>query len=73
MNAHKIQATINENGQLLLTDLPFQAGDTVEVIILEHPALNPDTNPYPLKNKQPYHYDDPFEPAISPDEWEISI
>ncbi len=27
-------------------------------------------NPYPLRNQQPYRYDDPFEPAVDPQEWD---
>ncbi len=35
MNAHRIETRLNENGTLLLRDLPFQAGAAVEVIVLE--------------------------------------
>jgi len=35
MNAYKFEATVTENGTVILRGLPFQAGDTVEVIILE--------------------------------------
>jgi hypothetical protein len=79
MNAHKLAATVSEDGQLVLTDLPFHPGTTVEVIILE--SSNPkasETNPtepaknlYPLQNKQPYRYEDPFSPAVSPEDWEV--
>ncbi len=56
----------------ILQGLPFHAGDTVEVIILERlscqqeqtatPTL--ESNLYPLRGKQPYQYDDPFAPAV---------
>jgi hypothetical protein len=37
MNAHKLAATLMEDGTLVLKGLPFHAGDTVEIIILEQP------------------------------------
>ena len=35
MKAHRIEATMGENGTLILRDLPFDAGDSVIVVILE--------------------------------------
>jgi len=35
MNAHRIETTLEQNGELTLRDLPFAAGDAVEVIVLE--------------------------------------
>ena len=35
MNAYKIEAVVAENGTVILRGLPFQVGDTVEVIVLE--------------------------------------
>ena len=76
MNAHRIETVLTEDGTLTLRGLPFQAGDTVEVIILEshslqHEALthSPDLNPYPLRDTQPYRYDDPTEP-VALEDWE---
>ena len=36
MNAYKLEAIVAENGTVILRGLPFRAGDTVEVIVLEH-------------------------------------
>lgn len=41
MNAHRLAATLMEDGTLVLQGLPFQAGDTVEIIILEQPKADP--------------------------------
>ena len=41
MNAYKAEAIVTEDGKLMLTGLPFQAGRTVEVIILEREISNP--------------------------------
>ncbi len=38
MNAHRVETKLLQDGQLTLSDLPFQAGEAVEVIILGHPA-----------------------------------
>ncbi len=76
MNAHKIEATLTEDGRLILNGLPFHAGDVVEVIILERfnqqqtSEVAPPVEGYPLQGKQPYRYDDPFGPATSIEDWE---
>ncbi len=62
MKAHRIETTLTENGTLTIKDLPFQAGDAVEIIIKERLSHPPESNPYPLRGKQLYHYDDPYEP-----------
>ena len=67
MNAHKVEATINQDGTLTLNDLPFQAGDEVEVIILGRPPKSSGENLYPLRG-QPVQYDAPTEP-VAEDEW----
>lgn len=73
MNAYKLAATLIEDGTLVLKDLPFQAGDTVEVIILfkKQPIVPSQETEYPLQGKQPYRYDDPFEPAVPAEDWEV--
>ncbi|QIR35355.1 hypothetical protein HCG51_00375 [Tolypothrix sp. PCC 7910] len=78
MNAHKIEVVLTEDGTLTLQGLPFYAGDTVEVIILEaktsdhqqKPQAYSDANLYPLHNTQPYCYDDPTEP-VALEDWEV--
>lgn len=61
MNAHRVEAVINEDGTLTLMNLPFQAGDVVEVIIFER-SLKPKTgSSYPLHGT-PIQYDAPTEP-----------
>lgn len=62
MNVHRIETTINQDGTLTLKDIPFQAGDEVEVIILERPPKTSEGNPYPLRG-QPVQYDAPTEPV----------
>jgi hypothetical protein len=73
MYAHRIEIILTENGKLTLQNLPFQQGDEVEIIILERrsTSLDSDSNPYPLRNKQPYRYEDPFEPAVPVEDWDV--
>lgn len=67
MNAHRVETTINQDGTLILKDIPFQAGDAVEVIILERSPKRSGDNPYPLRG-QPVRYDAPTEP-VAETEW----
>jgi hypothetical protein len=77
MNAYKVETVLTEDGTLLLQGLPFQAGDTVEVIVLERPScqqgetstLSPGSDQYPLRGTV-IRYDDPFEPAVPVEDWE---
>ena len=70
MNAHRIETTLTENGKLSLENLPFKKGDKVEVIILERNSSQIPPNSYPLKETV-ISYEEPFEPAASPDDWEV--
>ena len=67
MNAHRVETTINQDGTLTLNDIPFRAGDEVEVIILGRPHKPGGANAYPLRG-QPVQYEAPTEP-VAEDEW----
>ncbi len=73
MNAYKVYATVSENGTLVLEGLPFQSGERVEIIILEHPqtpsTVLPSNPAYPLKGTI-LKYEDPFEPAVPAEDWD---
>jgi hypothetical protein len=71
MKAHRIETKLTQNGTLILENLPFQAGEAVEIIILESHTHPQEGNLYPLRGKQPYRYDDPFEPAVPLEDWEV--
>lgn len=69
MKAYRRELVLTENGSLTLKDLPFQAGESVEIIILERPDQQPSTQPaqeFPLAGKV-LRYDDPFGPAMAMD------
>lgn len=70
MNAHKVAATLMEDGTLVLKGLPFHAGDTVEIIILEQskdePLNQQSLAQLPLQGTV-LRYDEPFEPVADKD------
>jgi hypothetical protein len=86
MNAHKIETILSEDGALILKGLPFHIGDAVEVIILERSRSvstqesssqiknavidEAEANSYPLRGTV-LHYEDPFEPAVPIEDWDV--
>lgn len=68
MNAHKQSVTLTEDGKLVLNGLPFQAGETVEVIVLQQSqgqqSSRFSSSDFPLQGSV-IQYDDPFSPAVS--------
>jgi hypothetical protein len=78
MTAYKVipfvtlESIVTPDGQLVLDGLPFQPGEVVEIIIRGQPTPSAiEQNPYPLQGSQPYRYDDPFEPAVPIEDWEV--
>jgi hypothetical protein len=66
MPALRIEATLNQDGTLTLKDLPYHAGESVEVIVL--PASKTLlADPYPLRGK-PVSLVDPTLP-VAEDDW----
>jgi hypothetical protein len=67
MQAYRVETTVQQDGMLTLSNLPLQAGETVEVIILVRPpSLR--QHRYPLRGL-PITYVDPTEPVAQAD-WE---
>jgi hypothetical protein len=67
MQAHRIETTIQPGGTLAVRGLPLAEGAEVEIIILVKDQ--PRAKAYPLRGT-PYRFDEPTEPAVSPDQWE---
>jgi hypothetical protein len=85
MNAYQVETLLSEDGALTLKDLPFHVCDAVEVIILERsPSVSERESPsqmekikdqsnpnlYPLRGTVLF-YEDPFEPAVPMEGWEV--
>lgn len=66
MEAYKTAAKIEQEGELRLSDLPFQAVDEIEVLLLRREPAQTIENPYPLRGL-PIRYDDPTEPVAEGD------
>ena len=71
LQAFRIETTLTQDGTLTLDHLPFQAGETVEVIVLAPVPLPPPQEHYPLRGT-PVEYPDPLEPVEELDWEELS-
>jgi hypothetical protein len=67
--AHRIETVMPEDGKLSLDNLPFRAGQAVEVIILPS-AGGPAPSPHPLRGTV-LRYDRPTEP-VADAEWDAA-
>ncbi|MBD3305240.1 hypothetical protein GF339_02715 [candidate division KSB3 bacterium] len=70
MQAYRLEATLEQEGRLTLTDLPFHQGDLVEIIILRQPDASSRQPAYPLRGTV-LSYVDPTDP-VAQDDWEIA-
>ena len=68
MDIYKVETTLQKDGTLTLTELPFHAGDSVKVILVPR-TKRPEGNPYPLRGKV-IKYDRPFDP-VAEEDWEV--
>lgn len=68
LQAHRIETTLTQNGTLTLDHLPFQAGETVEVLVLPNALLSSPQDRYSLRGT-PVEYHEPTEPVAQQD-WE---
>lgn len=66
LRAYRCEATVDENGEVRLSRLPFDAGEPVEVIVL--PRSRRGTNgQFPLRGLA-VRYDRPTDP-VAEDDW----
>ncbi len=70
MMAHRIETTLQQDGKLSLDNLPFNAGEAVEIIILPAQSQVERANRYPLRGTV-VRFDHPFEP-VAQDEWDAA-
>lgn len=71
MEAYRIEATVAEDGTVTVAPLPFKAGQRVEIIVLPVAGSGAGRGHERIRGMVE-RYDDPFEPAVSPEEWEAS-
>ena len=68
MSEYRVEAVLTEDRTLTIKDLPFQAGDAVEVIVLPRSKSPVRRDLYPLHGT-PIQYDRPEEP-VAEEDWE---
>ena len=68
MQAFKTETVLAQDGTLTVRELPFRAGDKVEVIVLGEPRTSPPLEEYPLRGKV-LRYERPTDP-VAEEEWE---
>ena len=66
MNVHRIETILNQDGTLNLVDLPFHAGDAVEVIIWPRRQKPAGQKGYPLHGTR-IKYINPTDPVAEKD------
>ncbi len=67
MRTYRIETTVLRDKTISLRDLPFAAGDRVEVVIRKRPQ-EPKQR-YPLRGK-PVRYVEPFK-SVAENQWEV--
>lgn len=70
MHVHHTEAVLEQDGTLTLRDLPFHAGEAVEVIVLARSPASPAEDRYPLRGT-PLRYDEPTAP-VAPEDWDAA-
>ena len=70
MIAHRVETTLNQDGTLTLDNLPFHAGEAVEIIILSQAANVHHQKHYSLRGTA-VRYDRPTE-LVAHDEWDAA-
>ncbi|MGH9843712.1 MAG: hypothetical protein ACREEM_33670 [Blastocatellia bacterium] len=68
MQAYRVETVVQSNGILMVENLPFAAGEKVELIILAQPHIAKESDKYPLRGTA-YSYTDPSEP-VAEDDWD---
>ncbi len=69
MQAYAYETTISQSGGLTLSNLPFNAGEKIEVIIIPRSKSKHDKKKYPFWGK-PITYLNPTDP-VAEEDWEV--
>jgi hypothetical protein len=66
-----LKAKVEAGGKLVVDGVPFPVGEEVDVAI-SPTTSSTDEKRFPLRGKGPYKYDDPFSPAVPPEDWDAA-
>jgi hypothetical protein len=69
METYRVVKRVASGGKLSLNDLPFRAGDSVEVVVRGQKRGPSTSDRYPLRGK-PVRYLLPFE-SVDKNQWEV--
>jgi len=64
------KAVVGDQGTVTLSGLPLSAGDKVDVIVIKDDACSPMQEVRQRLRGTVVQYDDPFGPAVPPEEWD---
>lgn len=70
MQAMRVETKVGKDGTILLSGLPWQVGEAVEVIVLPQPEPKPANRERPLEGL-PLYYERPFDP-VAEEDWEVN-
>ena len=71
MQAYRVETVLQSNGTVTLQHLPFQAGETIEIIVLACPTEAKVSKSYPLRGTD-IQYVQPTEP-VAQDDWGATL
>ena len=66
---HRIETKVGPDGTIVLNNLPFREGETVEIIVIADEQKDRKLNKYPLRGK-PIFYDRPFD-GVAENDWGV--
>lgn len=66
MQAHQVNAVVEEDGVVSIEGIPVRAGQRIQVIVLM-PDPSAPTERYPLRGRQPFCFDRPDDPVLDED------
>ena len=70
MQAYRVETTLPEDGTVTLRQLPFEAGESIEIIVLSHEDAATAPDRYPLRGT-PVEYLEPTQP-VACDDWDAN-
>lgn len=69
MNTHRVETTVGQDKTVLLKNLPFDVGESVEVVVFRCVSKINEDDRYPLRGTT-VKYIDPTEPVV-PGDWNV--
>ena len=66
---HRIETKVKQTGEIVLHDLPFHEGETVEIVITTRQTKPSEQSVYPLRGK-PVKIEAPFD-AVAENDWSV--